>query len=110
LRVLENLKVRPIGAVADRRVNVRVVAATNRDLAREAEEKRFRSDLLYRLSVFQIRIAPLRERTGDAVQLAEHFLAQLALRYGRPGLALDEGAKAAVAGYRWPGNVRELRN
>ena len=110
LRVLENLRVRPIGAVNDRRVNVRVVAATNRDLAREAEEKRFRSDLLYRLSVLQIRIAPLRERMGDAVQLAEHFLAQLALRYSRPGLVLDDRAKAAIAGYSWPGNVRELRN
>ncbi|HXE48525.1 MAG TPA: sigma-54 dependent transcriptional regulator [Ramlibacter sp.] len=110
LRVLENLKVRPIGAVADRRVNVRVVAATNRDLAREAQEKRFRSDLLYRLSVFQIRITPLRERGDDVVQLAEHFLEQLASRYVRSKLLLDDGARAALTGYSWPGNVRELRN
>jgi DNA-binding NtrC family response regulator len=110
LRVLENLKVRPIGAVADRRVNVRVVAATNRDLAREAQEKRFRSDLLYRLSVFQIRIVPLRERGNDVVQLAEHFLEQLASRYVRSKLILDDSARAALTGYSWPGNVRELRN
>jgi transcriptional regulator with GAF, ATPase, and Fis domain len=110
LRVLENLKVRPIGSVTDRRVNVRVVAATNRDLAKEAEEKRFRSDLLYRLSVFQIRIAPLRERGDDVVQLAEYFLKQMASRYARPELLLDDGARAALGGYSWPGNVRELRN
>ena len=110
LRVLENLKVRPLGAVTDRRVNVRVVAATNRDLVREAQEKRFRSDLLYRLSVFQIRIAPLRERGDDVVLLAQHFLAQLASRYGRSELLLDDGARAALIGYSWPGNVRELRN
>ncbi len=110
LRVLENLKIRPIGAVADRRVNVRIVAATNRDLGKEAAERRFRSDLLYRLSVFQIRIPPLRERGEDAVQLAEHFLNQLAARYGRPGLLLHSSAKAALSAYAWPGNVRELRN
>jgi DNA-binding NtrC family response regulator len=110
LRVLENLKVRPIGAVSDRRVNVRVVAATNRDLGQEAAEKRFRSDLLYRLSVFQIRIPPLRERGDDVVELAEHFLTQLASRYGRTALLLHQNAKAALVGYSWPGNVRELRN
>jgi two-component system response regulator AtoC len=110
LRVLENLKVRPIGAVCDRRVNVRVVAATNRDLGQEAAEKRFRSDLLYRLSVFQIRIPPLRERDDDVVELTEYFLNQLASRYGRSSLLLHQNARAALVGYSWPGNVRELRN
>jgi len=110
LRVLENFRVRPIGSVSDRRVNVRIVAATNRDLAREAQAGRFRSDLVYRLSVFQIRIPPLRERGDDALLLAQEFLQRLANRYGRPALRLQPAALAALRNYPWPGNVRELRN
>jgi two-component system response regulator AtoC len=110
LRVLENFRVRPIGSVHDRRVNVRIVAATNRDLAREAQAGRFRSDLVYRLSVFQIRIPPLRERGDDATLLAQEFLKRLATRYGRPALRVDAAAQAALRAYPWPGNVRELRN
>jgi DNA-binding NtrC family response regulator len=110
LRVLENFRVRPIGSVHDRRVNVRIVAATNRDLAREAQAGRFRSDLVYRLSVFQVRIPPLRERGEDVTLLAEEFLKRLASRYGRPALRLDASAQEALRGYPWPGNVRELRN
>ncbi|MCC2675660.1 MAG: putative sigma-54 dependent response regulator [Ramlibacter sp.] len=110
LRVLEDLRVRPIGAVTDRRVNVRVVAATNRDLAKEAEAGRFRSDLVYRLSVFQVRIPPLRERGDDVLVLTRHFLQRLAARYGRPALDIGEDAKQALRTHAWPGNVRELRN
>ena len=110
LRVLENFRVRPIGSVADRRVNVRIVAATNRDLAREAQAGRFRSDLVYRLSVFQIRIPPLRERGEDVMLLANEFLQRLATRYGRPALRLQPAAQLALRNYPWPGNVRELRN
>jgi DNA-binding NtrC family response regulator len=110
LRVLEDLKVRPIGAVTDRRVNVRVVAATNRDLLRESEAGRFRSDLVYRLSVFQVRIPPLRDRGDDVLVLTRHFLQRLATRYGRPALDIADDAKQALLAYRWPGNVRELRN
>ncbi|HEY8359422.1 MAG TPA: sigma-54 dependent transcriptional regulator [Ramlibacter sp.] len=110
LRVLEDFKVRPIGAVADRRVNVRVVAATHRDLARDAEARRFRSDLLYRLSVFQIRIPPLRDRGDDLALLADLFLQRLGVRYGRPPLQLADDARAVLVAYAWPGNVRELRN
>jgi two-component system, NtrC family, response regulator AtoC len=110
LRVLEDLKVRPIGALHDRKVNVRIVAATNRDLAKEAEGGRFRSDLVYRLSVFQIRIPPLRERDGDVLLLAREFLQRLAARYARPPLTLAEDAVDALLAYPWPGNVRELRN
>ena len=110
LRVLEDLKVRPIGALQDRKVNVRVVAATNRDLAREAEAGRFRSDLVYRLTVFQVRIPPLRERGDDVLLLAREFLQRLAARYARPPLSLDDSAVDALRAYPWPGNVRELRN
>jgi two-component system response regulator AtoC len=110
LRVLEDLKVRPIGALQDRKVNVRIVAATNRDLAKEAEAGRFRSDLVYRLTVFQVRIPPLRERGDDVLLLAREFLQRLAARYARPPLSLDDSAIEALRAYPWPGNVRELRN
>ena len=110
LRVLENLRVRRLGALQDRRVNVRIVAATNRDLDELVRAGRFRSDLMYRLKVFQITIPPLRERAGDIGLLAGHFLRQLALRYARPELRLDDSATAALEGHGWPGNVRELRN
>ena len=110
LRVLENLRVRRIGALSDRQVNVRIVAATNRDLDVQVREGRFRADLMYRLKVFQIHIPPLRARSEDIPVLAHHFLTQLAGRYGRDKLAIDSSALAAMAAHDWPGNVRELRN
>ena len=110
LRVLENLRVRRLGALQDRQVNVRIVAATNRDLDEQVRAGHFRSDLMYRLKVFQITIPPLRERTGDIPLLARHFLGQLALRYARPELRLDDSALQALEAHTWPGNVRELRN
>jgi DNA-binding NtrC family response regulator len=110
LRVLENLRVRRLGALTDRQVNVRIVAATNRDLDLQVKEGHFRADLMYRLKVFQIQIPPLRERTGDIPVLARHFLAELGNRYARPELAMDDSAVAALVAHDWPGNVRELRN
>jgi len=110
LRVLENLRVRRLGSVQDRQVNVRIVAATNRDLDAQVRAGNFRSDLMYRLKVFQITIPPLRERSGDIPLLARHFLAQLAQRYARPELRLDDSALQALETHDWPGNVRELRN
>ncbi|OYU46485.1 MAG: sigma-54-dependent Fis family transcriptional regulator [Burkholderiales bacterium PBB4] len=110
LRVLEDYRVRRLGALTDRRVNLRIVAATNRDLELQVREGRFRADLMYRLKVFQIQVPPLRERREDIAGLAQHFLAQLANRYGRAQLALEEGALAALERHDWPGNVRELRN
>jgi DNA-binding NtrC family response regulator len=110
LRVLENYKVRPIGSVQDRRVDVRIVAATNRDLAAEAQAGRFRTDLVYRLSVFQVRIPPLRDRGEDVLLLAQEFLQRLAARYGRAALQLAPMTALALRRYPWPGNVRELRN
>jgi two-component system response regulator AtoC len=110
LRVLENLKVRRLGSLTDRQVNVRIVAATNRDLDAQVRAGTFRADLMYRLKVFQIMIPPLRERAADIPLLASHFLAQLAGRYARAELTLDSGAMAALCAHDWPGNVRELRN
>ena len=110
LRVLENLRVRRLGSVTDRQVNVRIVAATNRDLDAQVQAGTFRADLMYRLKVFQINLPPLRARATDIPLLAKHFLDQLASRYARTSLALDESALAALSAHDWPGNVRELRN
>ena len=110
LRVLENLRVRRLGALTDRQVNVRIVAATNRDLDEQVRAGRFRADLMYRLKVFQIQIPPLRARSSDIPVLAAYFLTQLANRYARKELVLGDDALAALQAHDWPGNVRELRN
>jgi two-component system, NtrC family, response regulator AtoC len=110
LRVLENLKVRRLGALQDRVVNIRVVAATNRDLDKLAALGKFRSDLLYRLRVFQINIPPLRARGADALLLAQRFIEQFAARYAKPEPKLDASAQEAIELHPWLGNVRELRN
>jgi transcriptional regulator with PAS, ATPase and Fis domain len=110
LRVLENLRVRRLGALTDRQVNVRIVAATNRDLDAQVRDGLFRADLMYRLKVFQIHIPPLRARPDDIPLLARYFLAQLASRYARTEMAIDESAIAALLAHDWPGNARELRN
>jgi DNA-binding NtrC family response regulator len=107
LRVLEDGRVRRVGAVTWKQTNVRVIAATNRDLAKEAAAGRFRPDLYYRLNVLGIKTVPLRDRPEDVPLLAEHFL-----RQGPAGgpTGIDLPAMRALLAYRWPGNVRELRN
>jgi DNA-binding NtrC family response regulator len=110
LKVLEDRAVRRLGAVRERRVDVRFVAATHRPLEELVREGRFRADLFYRLSVVVVQVPPLRERLGDAVLLGAHFLAMNGRRYGKPELALDAAAQAVLARHPWPGNVRELRN
>jgi transcriptional regulator with PAS, ATPase and Fis domain len=107
LRFLENGEVFPIGAQRPVQVDVRVVAATHRDLAELVRQGRFREDLYYRLQVVPLRIPPLRERRDDIPALARHF-ARLLAPAGTPVFAPD--ALAALAAYDWPGNVRELRN
>ena len=110
LRVLENLRVRRLGALQDRQVNVRVVAASNRDLAAMVQAGQFRRDLLYRLRVLQINIPPLRSRGDDALLLAQRFVALFAKRYAKAAPLLDASALKALQVHDWPGNVRELRN
>jgi transcriptional regulator with GAF, ATPase, and Fis domain len=111
LRVLEERKVRRLGGERDLAVDVRLVAATNRDLARDVETGGFRRDLYFRLAVVPVALPPLRERAGDVALLARHFAATLAARHGLPAPArLSDDALAALSGYEWPGNVRELRN
>jgi two-component system response regulator AtoC len=111
LRFLQEQEVRPVGDVRARQVDVRVVAATSRDLGRDVVEGRFREDLLYRLDVVRVRLPALRERREDVPALAAHFLARYArLRPDLQGLALGEDAEAALLAHRWPGNVRELEH
>jgi DNA-binding NtrC family response regulator len=110
LRVLQERRVRRVGGLDDIEVNVRVVAATNRDLRREVAAGNFRRDLYYRLRVVPIEVPPLRERPADIPPLVEHLLARLAPELGRPDLRIDEATLAAMCAYVWPGNVRELAN
>jgi two-component system response regulator AtoC len=111
LRFLEDEEVRPLGDVRSRKVDVRVVAATARDLRAAVASGQFREDLLYRLDVVALRLPPLRERGDDVLLLADHFLS----RYGRlrpelPALHLSDEAREALLAHRWPGNVRELEH
>jgi len=110
LRVLENGEVSRVGGQSSLRVDVRVIAATNRDLAREVRSDRFRSDLYYRLNVVTIRIPPLRERLDDVPLLVDHFLAKHAARHERPVPEVDANALRTLHGYDWPGNVRQLEH
>jgi two-component system, NtrC family, response regulator AtoC len=108
LRVLETSTFEPVGTSKSVTVDVRIIAATNRDLAEAVEKGAFRQDLYYRLNVVDIETPPLRHRPGDIPILVSEFLADIASRQGRPVPPLDPGAVAALATYRFPGNVREL--
>jgi len=110
LRVLEERRIRPVGSEQEIPVDVRVIAATNRDLKAEVAAHRFRQDLYYRLQVVEVTLPPLRERPEDLPLLIEHFIGQLAPYLDVPQLALDSRTLARMAAYDWPGNVRELRN
>ena len=110
LRALQERKVRPVGANHEIPFDARIVAATNRDLEDEVDEKRFREDLFYRINVVKIDVPPLRERGGDVLLLAQHFLEQFAERNGKPTLELSTPAAEKLMAYDWPGNVRELEN
>jgi two-component system nitrogen regulation response regulator NtrX len=110
LRALQEQVVEPVGGHASVRVDARVIAATNKDLASEIRAGRFREDLYFRLNVIPVYVPPLRERGDDVIRLAEHFVAEFAREYGRRPKQFLPEAVAALASYRWPGNVRELRN
>jgi transcriptional regulator with GAF, ATPase, and Fis domain len=110
LRVLQEGELERIGDTRTRTVNVRIIAATNRDLRKEVEAGHFRQDLFYRLSVFPIEVPPLRDRKEDIPLLAAHFVRQSALRMNRPDLKINQVALNELATYDWPGNVRELQN
>ena len=110
LRVLQEGTIRPLGATQDVQVDVRVVAASVRDIEQEVEEGRFREDLFYRLNVLQIRVPPLRERADDIPLLIEHFLARNNQRLGTEVSGVDAECRKLMLAYHWPGNVRELEN
>ncbi|HXJ22139.1 MAG TPA: sigma 54-interacting transcriptional regulator [Polyangia bacterium] len=110
LRVLQEGEIRRVGSERTRKVDVRIVAATNRDLARMVEEGKFRRDLFFRLNVAAIALPPLRDRRDDIPLMIDHFLAKIAARVGRPPKPIEPAAMARLLAYRWPGNVRELEN
>lgn len=110
LKILEDKRLRKVGTVNETDVNVRVVAATNLDLAKAIEAGRFREDLYYRLNLLTVEIAPLRERPEDIPLLVNHYLQFYSAMYSRPGITLGRSATEAMAEYHWPGNVRELCN
>jgi Nif-specific regulatory protein len=110
LRVLQEGEIRRVGDTAPRKVDVRIVAATNRDLADEVKAGRFREDLFYRINVVTVELPPLREREEDVLLLAESFLGGVREKVNRPGLRLGREARRWITGHTWPGNVRELMN
>jgi DNA-binding NtrC family response regulator len=110
LRVLQNGEIRPVGSSKSMRVDVRVIAATNRDLEQAVASKEFREDLYFRLNVIQIRIPPLRDRLDALSKLANHFLGQFNRQYGRNVTGFDEHAQVLLRNYEFPGNVRELES
>jgi Nif-specific regulatory protein len=110
LRALQEREIRPVGGTRARKVDVRLIAATNRDLRFEVANGHFREDLYYRLAVFPIAVPPLRARTEDILPLAEHFLALHGAREGKPGCRFSRDAVRLLLSYAWPGNVRELEN
>ncbi len=110
LRVLQEEEIRPVGAATARKVNVRVLSATSRDLEADVRAGRFREDLFFRLNVFVIQLPPLRERVEDIPLLAEHFTGKYARAMQRPPVRISPEAMRSLMAYAWPGNVRELEN
>jgi transcriptional regulator with GAF, ATPase, and Fis domain len=110
LRVLQEQEFERVGSHHTQRVDVRLVAATNRDLQQEVAAQRFRSDLFYRLNVFPIRVPPLRERPSDIPLLVRHFLAQFQRKLAKPLKMVTPESLARLERYSWPGNIRELQN
>ncbi len=110
LRVLQEEEIRPVGESKPREVDVRVIAATARDLEKEVRESRFREDLFYRLNVVRLSVPPLRERPKDVPLLIDHFLERFRVSLGKPVRTVADDALERLVAYSWPGNVRELEN
>jgi two-component system, NtrC family, response regulator AtoC len=108
LRAIEERTIRRVGGIRDRKIDVRILAATNRDLEREVQQGRFRSDLYFRLAVILLHLPPLRDRGEDALLLADHFLRRFSAKYGKDVRRIDDPAREVLLAYPWPGNVREL--
>ncbi len=110
LRVLQEHAIRPVGGVREKPVDVRVIAATNRDLEAEVRAGRFREDLYYRVNVFTVEVPPLRERAGDVIVLVEHYISEMCMRFRKVVRGIREDALQLLLAHNWPGNVRELSN
>ena len=110
LRLLESGEIIPVGKASPLHADVRIVAATHRDLAQLVADGKFRDDLYYRLNVVPLCLPALRERTADIPSLLKHFFEELAAQHNQPPVRLDSGAMHALKQYSWPGNIRELRN
>jgi transcriptional regulator with PAS, ATPase and Fis domain len=110
LRALQNQEVLPVGSLASRKVNVRIVAATHRDLRAAIAEGKFREDLYYRLSMVELTVPPLRERPDDILLLARHFVQKFSREFGKPVVGLTPRAAIVLQRHSWPGNVRELEH
>ena len=110
LRVLQERSVRPVGGTSEIPIDVRVIAATNRDLDAQVAENTFREDLYYRLNVIPVSVPPLRERREDVPLLVSHFLKKYAPAAGKSILRVNTDSLSALSGYDWPGNVRQLEN
>jgi len=108
LRAIEDRVVRRVGGVRDRKIDVRILSATNRDLEQEVERDRFRRDLFFRLAVIPLRLPPLRERGNDVLILADHYLRRFSVKYGKDVRRIGAEARQLMLNYPWPGNVREL--
>ena len=108
LKAVEERTVRRVGGIRDRRIDVRILAATHRDLEREVDRERFRRDLYFRLAVILLRLPPLRERGEDILFLADHFLSRFSAKYGKSVTRMESRARDLLRSYPWPGNVREL--
>jgi two-component system, NtrC family, response regulator AtoC len=108
LRAIEERTVRRVGGIRDRRIDVRILAATNRNLEQQVQINAFRGDLYFRLAVILLHLPPLRERPGDILLLSQHFVQRFSSKYGKPVRSIDPGARDRLLTYPWPGNVREL--
>jgi DNA-binding NtrC family response regulator len=108
LKAVEERTVRRVGGIRDRKIDVRILAASNRDLERESQRERFRRDLYFRLAVILLRLPPLRERGDDVLVLADHFLRRFRTKYGKTIERIDPRSHELLLRYPWPGNVREL--
>jgi len=110
LRVMDDREIRPIGSVQSRKVDIRFITATNRDIYKAVKEGLFREDLFYRINVITLKLPPLRDRREDVVPLAQHFLKKYSQEIGKAVRHIDETAQKMLIDYEWPGNVRELQN
>ncbi len=110
LRVLEDQEIRPVGGNQSHKINIRFIAATNRDIVQEVLQGRFREDLYYRINVILIKLPPLRNRSNDIELLTRYFIQKYSTEIGRPVREISDGAMQRLLSYHWPGNVRELQN